>query len=190
MKLSRKEKKEIAKENAKMKKEMLKNKKAELKERKSDAKAKLKAKRSFNKKMKKLDKVAKAETKKARKEARKENKELKKVAEKRLKQDAKMLKLKSLEDKLYNQMNGISSKKPKKRLRMYRKREYSHYIFQLLGNYCCACLPLSPLEEDEECNKGKRKVADQELWDRAARSLHGLEEGVYELYSMFSPWFL
>ena len=85
------------------------------------------------------------------------------VAKKRI----KLIKFKIKEDKILNQLanGGKKVKKPKRTIKFYRIRNHSYAIFALIGKYCCACLPLAPLENGEKISEEKNDAAQKRKWD-------------------------
>jgi len=165
--------KEILSEK-KRKKQHIKDVKAYRKEKKKIQKAEKKQKKIEKKKEKKYNKQAKKTIKKARKAAKKrakkgkkEIKKSKKAAKKRIKNDKKLIKLKIKEDKILSQLTngGKKVKKPKRKIKFYRKRNHSCVIFALIGKYCCACLPLAPLENEGNVPEKGNEVAQKRKWD-------------------------
>ena len=156
-----KERKERRKESARMKKADKKRQKIEKKKIKT-----------YNKAAKKNLKKAKKAAKKRNKKGKKETKKIDKEVKKRLKKDQTLLKLKAMEDNLLNEINGVvvlkkkKPKKPKKKIRFYRKRSHSSILFGLIGKYCCACLPLAPENDDTDIAKEEEEeLGRKRKWD-------------------------
>ena len=132
-------KKQIRAANKKTRKETAKAEIAERKKNKSAAKALKKERKTFHKKQRKQSTAYAKMWKKEREINKKDQKRLNAIFKKRLRPDKKSKKLELLETKLenirYAMRHGleVESKEPKRRFRMYRKRNHSNILSELIG---------------------------------------------------------